>query len=254
MAALTALRRGLTATLLSGTLLATAAGCTSGGAPSDLNAALRPADGQPATSTTAAPATAPPAGDSAAAAPTTTTQAPAVLPSPSTTAATRRPTPGRATPTSTTATTLPPAFEVPAENLRPSPPPPPPVWTPPSTSPPVVVYPWTVPDGVDQTPPYEAPVVSDATYLGCTRVPDPQVARWTVEVRATVTGGRYWQFPGSAPGNTATFGLNFANIAGQPADPNGFDGWITYVPVRLPSGGTEMPSVWPQVKFHCDAL
>lgn len=158
--------------------------------------------------------------------------------------------PGPRAPSSTT-TTLPPAFQVPAENLLPSPAPVPLPWTPPSTAPPVIHTIWTPAPGVETTPPYIAPTVESVKYLDCTRLADPDVARWTVRVQATLTGGRYWQFPGQATGNTAIFELNLANIVGQPADPNGFDSWIWQLPVRLPSDAAEQVQVWPQVKYHC---
>jgi len=72
-----------------------------------------------------------------------------------------------------------------------------------------------------------------------------------VTARATLSGGRYWRFPGQASGMTGTFQYNFAGIVGQPVDPNGFDGWISYLTVETGAGTREDVTVSPQVKFHC---
>jgi len=112
---------------------------------------------------------------------------------------------------------------------------------------------WTAAPGVEMTPPYAAPTLVGAVeYLGCTRRGDDNV--WEVRARATLTGGRYWRFPGPATGHTGIFTSIHAGFAGQPADPNGFDGWITSVSAETGAGKPEEVKVSPPVAFHCSAL
>jgi hypothetical protein len=149
---------------------------------------------------------------------------------------------------STTTTT---EWDVPDENLRPTEDPDPEPWTPPSTEPPVVHTVWTPALGVEMTPPYEAPTVTAADYLGCTRQGSDNM--FLVRARATLTGGRYWRFPGAANGTTGIFEYTYAGIVGQPVDPKGFDGTIGYVTVETGDGTHKNVDVSPPVTFHCQA-
>jgi hypothetical protein len=110
---------------------------------------------------------------------------------------------------------------------------------------------WTPALGVEMTPPYEAPTVTAADYLGCTRQGSDNM--FLVRARATLTGGRYWRFPGAANGTTGIFEYTYAGIVGQPVDPKGFDGTISYVTVETGDGTHKNVDVSPPVKFHCPA-
>lgn len=228
------------------TALLLAGGCGSGSsdeassAPTTTTAATTPE--QPTTTTTA-PASAPEPSSS------TTTSVPATAalarrPNPTTSSSAPAPATRKAPATTTTT-----EWHVPAENLVPGSPPQWSTWTPPSTVQAVVVNPWTPAPGVEMSPPYQAPAVGPVEYVGCTRQNANNL--WMVQVRATLTGGRYWRFPSSASGNTGIFSSIHQSIVGDEFDPDGFDGTLTYVTVETGAGAREDVPVSPHLRFHC---
>jgi hypothetical protein len=100
------------------------------------------------------------------------------------------------------------------------------------------------------TPPYEAPtVVGPVEYVDCTRRNENNL--WQVTVRATLTGGRYWRFPGSATGNTGLFPSIHQSMVGLEFDPDGFDGSISYVTVETGDGTPVDVPFSPPLEYHC---
>ena len=240
------------ARLLLGAAMLVGAGCSPGGSD-EASTTITTTYRSVVTATTVEPTTTTGTAVAAAAetSSTTTTTAPARRAAPPTSssstapAALRSPAPKASTTTTATQT------EVPAENLVPGSGPQFSTWTPPSDLAPSGVHTiWTPAPGVEMTPPYQAPaLVGPAEYVGCTRHNDNNL--WHVTVRATLTGGRYWRFPGSANGNTGLFSSIHQSMVGLEFDPDGFEGTISYVKIETGDGKHEDVPISPPLTFHC---
>lgn len=236
--------------LFLGAAILAAAGCGRGGSD-EASTTMTTTFRSMVTDTTAAPTTATAAAASAGTSSTTTTAASARRPAPTTSSSATAPAARRAPTPKAPSTTVTTQWQVPAENLVPGPGPQFSTWTPPSDLGPVTVHNiWTPATGVEMTPPYQAPtLVGSVEYVGCIRHNDNNL--WNVTVRATLTGGRYWRFPGSANGNLGTFQSIHQSMVGLEFDPDGFDGMITNVAVETGDGKREEVTVSPPLKFHC---
>jgi hypothetical protein len=114
--------------------------------------------------------------------------------------------------------------------------------------PPVVAQNGASAPGVVLTPPYEAPMVTSLGYVGC----QPSSSRaGLITVTATLTGGRFWLFPEEADGNRGTFTVNYLGRTDDAVTADGFDGDVTDLFLRFPSGGGTYVSVNPPFPFHC---
>jgi hypothetical protein len=238
------------ARVMLGTAVLAGAGCSAGGPVARSGGAAAP--GVTSTSGAVTPADTPTPGGTAPVPASTTTTAVPRRPTAPTTSSSTKPAAGPA-PAQAPSTTTSTEWQVPDENLEPTPdsdadPDP---WVPPSTQPPPVHTTWTPAIGVEMTPPYEPPTVTAADYLGCTRRGGDNV--FIVRARATLSGGRYWRFPGAANGTTGIFEKTYAGIVGRPVDPKGFDGSISYVTVETGDGTHKNVPVSPEIRFHCPA-